>query len=180
MTPKRKFPALASLALALVCACTDGADTGGRSAVVACAEPGDSAIAAAVHVFVDSVVPRPTRFLASVGDGTTLPAAGQAVLRSRGPTYLYPEDSTQRQAVRDRLAEVGDFATLLVRYRGVERVDDDDAVVRLDGAFVGGNMDGIEVPPREVELVCNVGVWREVTAEADAEDTAPSSPADSA
>lgn len=122
----------------LILACSGGGEarksasaSGGR-----CGTPGDSVVARAVTEFVKQVVPTPQRFLASAASDSAIPDAARAALQDRGPTYLYPPDSTLRAKVREKLVSVGDYTALAVVYYGTDRPADSAAVVRVGGHFV--------------------------------------------
>lgn len=122
----------------LLVACGDGGGerrsasaSGGR-----CGAPSDTVVARAVTEFVKQVRPTPQRFLASAASDSAIPDLARAALQDRGPTYLYPPDSTLRAKVREKLISVGDYTALAVVYYGTDRPADSAAIVKLGGHFV--------------------------------------------
>jgi hypothetical protein len=128
---------------------------------------GGEAVRVAVSEYIKRARPTPQRFLSSVGAGSTpMPEAGFRALKDRGPTYLYPPDSTGQATVKAKLAEVGSYASLLVTYGGTQiRADGNEATVRLGGQYVGAEQDGIVAPTRAVRLRCEGATWVVVDAE---------------
>lgn len=133
-----------------------------------CADPTVALVAPAVDAYVPSVVPKPRRFLIASGTDSALPGGAESRLQQFGPTYVFPADSALRQRVLARLDSIaedyGDMPTLLVTYRGVERVGDNQAVVRLGGYFLSGSPKG-SVAHRAVQFVCDTARWNVVEAE---------------
>lgn len=147
------------VAAAGLAACSDGSNEGRGASARRCRTTTDSAIAVAFTRYVGSVDPKPMRFVFPVGQGDTLPSAGRQALQSIGPTYLYPTDTAKQQVVEDKLKSVGDFPTLLVHYRGLQRDSDSTAVIRLGGEYVSGSADGLRAPSRLIHLACRNGAW---------------------
>ena len=105
------------------------------------------------------VDPYPQRFLVAAGTDSALPEKGVLALQDKGPTYFFPADTIQRGKVREKLAEVGSFHTLLVTWKGAERVDT-TAMVRLGGTYIGAASDGRAAPVRTMRFVCDSTGWR--------------------
>ena len=104
--------------------------------------------------------PYPQRFLVAAGTDSALPEKGVLALQDKGPTYFFPPDTVQRGKVRDKLAEVGSFHTLLVTWKGAERASDTTAVVRLGGTYIGASSEGKIAPVRTIHFTCDSTGWR--------------------
>jgi hypothetical protein len=145
-----------------VTACGDGR-VGGN-----CAEPTTALVPAAMDTYLAAVQPTPRRFLIAAGTDSAIPSVGESRLQRRGPTYVFPADPALQKRVLSRLDSVagvyGDMPTLLVTYRGLQRVGKHQAVVRLGGYFLGGVNDG-KVAHRAVQFVCDTARWNAVRAE---------------
>jgi hypothetical protein len=147
--------------VALVAACGGGGSADGdREASAACAADTGARVATAVTDFLKTAQPTPQRYLTAVGTDSALPEPGLQVLQGKGPTYFYPADSVQQGKVREQLASVGDFNTILVVFRGVTQPSPDSAVVRLGGHYVGGKADGQSYGPRSYSFACDSAGWR--------------------
>jgi hypothetical protein len=146
------------LGMASLAACAGG---DGRSARTArCRVPGDSAAVAATLGYLRGLMPTPQRFLVAAGTDSGVPEPVRLALQGKGPTYYYTGTEAQRKAVRDKLASVGGYTTLLVVYRGIRVVDDTSAVARFGGWYVGGQHDGKAATPRAVHLSCTPTGWQ--------------------
>ncbi len=119
----------------------------------------------AVAEYLKKVTPPPKRFLVSVGTDSALPDGARQALQDKGPTFLYPANPEQQITVRKQLAAKGNFPTLLLSYRGVRRLADTRAVVRLGGHFVGGMEDGLAAPAGAVYFQCDTARWHVARAE---------------
>ena len=106
------------------------------------------------------VDPYPQRFLVAAGTDSALPEQGVLALQDKGPTYFFPADTIQRRKVREKLAEVGSFHTLLVTWKGAERASDTTMVVRLGGTYVGASSEGKVAPVRTLHFSCDSTGWR--------------------
>lgn len=148
---------LASLA---ACAAGDGRQGASRGRPAHCRPPGDSAAVAATLGYLRGLMPTPQRFLVAAGTDSGVPDAVRAALQNKGPTYYYFGTEAQRKSVRDKLASVGSYTTLLVVYRGTRAVDDTGAVARFRGWYVGGQHDGKAATPRAVYLSCTSTGWQ--------------------
>ncbi|HET7585671.1 MAG TPA: hypothetical protein VFK13_12225 [Gemmatimonadaceae bacterium] len=146
-------------------ACAEG---GRQRSLVACNDPRDSVFHLAASDYLDSVNPKPRRFLEATNADSTLPAGARQAMQDIGPTYLYPPDSAQRALVLTRLKSYGSVPTLLLSYRGSQRPARDSLVVSFEGMWVGGADDGKKVPPSTARFHCNDGVWERDAAAAPA------------
>ncbi|HEX5831665.1 MAG TPA: hypothetical protein VFY16_11840 [Gemmatimonadaceae bacterium] len=155
-----RLPAtIAALALGALSACTGGGDAprGAARTSVACPDPSNVAVRVAVEEFVGRPSPKPLRFLAPTSD--PLPDEAMRALQNKGPTYLFPPESSAQAPVRAKLDEVGAWPTLLVHFHGV-REEEGGVVVTLSGRYVGGAEEGREVPRTEVRLTCDASGWK--------------------
>lgn len=136
-----------------------GGDAGRGAAASACAEPSPSELLdSAVRSYIAGRSPTPLRFLTAVGTDSAMPNAGMLVLQDKGPTYLFPADSTSQAKVRERLNEAA-WASLLVTYHGIESTGEDAATVRLGGTWVSGELDGQSAGHEDVGFICREGSW---------------------
>jgi hypothetical protein len=135
-----------------------------------CDEPTTALVPAAMDTYLAAVQPTPRRFLTAAGTDSAIPAVGESRLQRRGPTYVFPADPALQKRVLSRLDSVagvyGDMPTLLVTYRGMQRIGENQAVVRLGGYFLGGVNDG-KIAHRTVQFVCDTAKWNPIRAEAE-------------
>ena len=154
---------LSGLALFAAIACSGGGSADGKPKVVkagACREPDAKLVATAVPEFVRTAQPRALRYLVPATSDTSLPEEGRAALQMKGQTFLYPNDTTQRTQLINRLSDAGEFATMLVAYKGVRLVTPDSAVVEFAGHYIATR--GVPASPSiqgEVPFVCQT-VWK--------------------
>ncbi|MFL5580682.1 MAG: hypothetical protein ACJ8AO_09920 [Gemmatimonadaceae bacterium] len=125
-----------------------------------CAPASDGALAPAVLAYIKLASPTPQRFLVASGTDSALPEAGLRALQSKGPTYFYPADERLRAQVKKRMADIGEYASLLVTMKEARAVGDTEAIVRLRGWYVGGKHDGRSSPLRTVHLACDTTGWQ--------------------
>lgn len=168
MTVFRARPFLAlAIALGALTACESGPD------MIACPTPTVNLTQLAAVAYVDSLEPTPRKFLFSTlsawGD-SALPEPAAIGLRAKGPSYLYPPDSSMNRQVRDRLVASGPFSGFLPFYHGMQVHGDTAVDFTFSGRFVTGSYDGLVLPHKAVRLVCDglTGTW-----------TTPKAPADS-
>lgn len=143
------------LPLAFACSGGDGSRKTSSASGGRCRAPSDSTVARAVTEFVKQVSPTPQRFLATAASDSAIPDLARAALQDRGPTYLFPPDTTLRRKVVEKLISVGDYTALAVVYRGTDRPDNEHTVIRLGGHFVDV---GKGVPPSvsgSMEFACD-------------------------
>jgi hypothetical protein len=117
------------------------------------------AVTLAVTEYVKTAMPRPQRFLYSVGTDSALPDPAIRALQDRGPTYLFPGAAEMQAAVRAQLHDKGDYTTMLVVLRDATR-SDSTVAVRVDGHYVGGEEDGKPGGARRLVAACSGGRWR--------------------
>lgn len=133
-----------------------------------CDEPTTALVPTAMDTYLAGMKPTPRRFLIAAGTDSAIPAAGESELQRRGPTYVFPADPGLQKRVLRRLDSIsgvyGDMPTLLVTYRGVRRVGEGQALVRLGGYFLGGRNDG-KIAHATVGFMCHGARWKAVRAE---------------
>lgn len=169
MSQHRKFSTrlVLMLMLAGTPACGGGEQGTAKAAAGRCGPLSDDAVGIAVTEYVKQASPTPQRFLFAAATDSTLPDAAVAALQNKGPTFFYPPDSAQQVKVREQLAAVGGYATLLVVRRPAPAPSDTLAVVRLGGHYVGGEIDGAVATSRQLGFRCDVRSrqWRFVRSE---------------
>ena len=161
MTTIRGTSMLAIAAVAT--ACSGGGESGGGARTVArgdCPAPGNALVAMAAKEYVERMTPTPRRFLLAVGGDTALPEAAKQVMQDKGPTYLFPADTTAQQQIKDRLAGAGEWPALLVTYHGVNQDTEDRASVRLAGHWFIGELDGTRAPAQRIVFACDSARWK--------------------
>lgn len=153
------------LGLAVVTvACSSGDSGGGGERRTAargdCPVPGNALVASAAREYIERMNPKPMRFLLAVGGDTALPEAARQVMQDRGPTYLYPADSSAQAQIRDRLKGAGDWPALMVTHHGTRQDTDERAIVRLGGHWVVGDLDGTRAPAQSIIFACDSARWK--------------------
>lgn len=112
-----------------------------------------------VRDFIMSQDPTPQRFLYIPGTDSAPPDAGLLALQDKGPTYMYATSGDQQAVVKTKLTSIGDYASLLVAYHGMQRKDAQHATIRLSGTYIAGKADGKTVPVQEYPLQCDSSGW---------------------
>lgn len=163
MRTSRTFPVLAVLLLSVAAACGGSGDTAGgdrpSSSVIRCPEPGDSVLYNAVRAYVRQLEPRPVRFVMVPGGNEALPGAARAAMQQIGPTFMWPADTALQTKTRAMLKERGQFTTMLLAFKGMERTGRDEVVVRFGGTYIGGDLDGRQAPLGAVTFGCDRARW---------------------
>lgn len=164
-----------ALTLALAVACGGGSDrdatnanTSGKeqaasasAAMPSCTNADTTPVSLAVRDFVTKASPAPQRYLSAAGTDSAVPEDGFKVLQDKGPTYYYSSDSVAQRKIREKLADVGPFASMLVVYKGQTATDGGRSVdVRLGGHYVGGELDGKPSTPKRYSIRCDSTGWR--------------------
>lgn len=154
------FAPLVVGAAALLAACSGGDRAAADARIAAreaagCATVDTAAIARkAVTAFLDSVQPKPLRFLYMAGTDSTLPESGQRALQDKGPTYLWPADAKQQPAVKQNLENRGPWNALLVTWKGLVQPTPETARVRIGATWVGPVDDGKQLGVKLVTFEC--------------------------
>jgi hypothetical protein len=127
----------------------------------ACSTVDTTPVGLAVREYITTASPTPQRYLSAAGTDSALPEDGFKVLQDKGPTYFYSSDPKAQQAIKEKLASVGPYASLLVVYKGKTEENDGNVVtVTLGGHYVGGEHDGKEAPVRQFRVTCDSTGWR--------------------
>lgn len=174
---------LCVLSLAVLAACGgDPAARRGDSAAAAlaagptCVSRDTTAVGLAVLDYITTASPHPQRYLSAAGTDSAVPEDGFKMLQNKGPTYFYSSDAKAQQQIKEKLASVGPYASLLVVYHGKTEADNGNTVtVTLGGHYVGGEHDGKPSPTRQITVRCDSTSWRVPDAL-----KAPNAPKDSA
>ena len=151
---------LSGLTLIAALACSGGGSADAKPKPGVCGQPDAKLVATAVPEFVRTAQPRALRYLVPATSDSSLPDAGRTALQMKGQTFLYPNDTTQRTALINRLSDAGEYTTLLVAYKGVRLVTRDSAVVVFAGHYIPTR--GVPAFPSisgEVPFVCQT-VWK--------------------
>ncbi|HYW32157.1 MAG TPA: hypothetical protein VE869_11665 [Gemmatimonas sp.] len=162
--------------LAFTAACSGDSDSGkaggtdgkeraesdaGTNGLAACSKSDTTPLSLAVRDYITRAMPSAQRFLSAMGTDSALPDDGFRVLQDKGPTYFYSSDTTAQRKIREKLAEVGPFGSLLVVYRGQTAAPDGQTVdVRLGGHYVGGQHDGKQLAGKRFSIRCDSTGWR--------------------
>ncbi len=163
MRTSRTFPVV--LALSLVLSACEGRSTDSATgerrlgSAIRCAEPGDSVLYKSVAAYVRQLEPRPVRFVMAPSGTEALPSAARAAMQQIGPTFMWPSDPARQQEMRAMLKERGQFTTMLLSFKGMERTNRDEVVVRFGGRYIGTDMDGREAPLGVVYFACERAQW---------------------
>lgn len=155
-----RFPAVPAVvvAAALMLAACSGGEGKKASSEVACRQSKDSATWRAVVAYTKSADPYPQRFLTAASGDSALPEVGLAALQDRGPTWLFPADSTGRSKVRDRLSD-GAANTLLVYWHGMRPEGDTAMAITLGGRYIGGKYEGTIAREKVYRFTCPDDRW---------------------
>lgn len=127
----------------------------------ACTSRDTTPVGLAVLDYIKAASPTPQRYLTAAGTDSAVPDDGFKVLQDKGPTYFYSSDPKAQQQIKDKLASVGPYASLLVVYRGTDEADNGNRLtVKLGGHYVGGEHDGKPATERRIEVLCDTAGWR--------------------
>jgi hypothetical protein len=142
----------------------DGGADNGKAQVAAgpsCTSRDTTPVSLAVLDYIKSASPTPQRYLSAYGSDSAVPDDGFKVLQDKGPTYFYNSDPKAQQQLKDKLASVGPYATLLVVYRGKDEANNGNLVtVKLGGHYVGGEHDGKPAQEKQIAVRCDSTGWR--------------------
>lgn len=82
-------------------------------------------------------------------------------MQDKGPAYFYSGDTVAQRKIREKLASVGPYASLLIVLRRTATSPNGDTVtMHLGGHYVGGEHDGKVATNRAVTVVCRDSLWR--------------------
>lgn len=139
----------------------------------ACTSVDTTPVGLAVLDYITTATPHPQRYLSAAGTDSAVPDDGFKVLQNKGPTYFYSSDPKAQEQIKEKLASVGPYASLLVVYKGKAEADNGNTVtVTLAGHYVGGEHDGKVAPTRQITVRCDSSGWRLPSSK-----TAPAAPA---
>ncbi len=166
-------PALlfALFASSLAAGCGSAGDSGATSKSAknasgsACVSTDTTPVSLAVRDYISSAFPTPQRYLSAAGTDSALPEDGFKVLQEKGPTYFYGGDSISQRKIREKLASVGPYASLLVLFRGKSEADGGNSVtVQLAGQYIGGEHEGKRAPLKRYAVRCDSTRWKIATS----------------
>lgn len=164
-------PAVFSLLVsALLAACGDGkpapdaASSTDAVIVSSCASARPSAEYVAFLDFIKNTSPAPQRFLTAAGTDSAAPEDGFRAMQDKGPSYFYGGDEAAKQKLKEKLASVGPYASLLIVFRGSTSSTNGDTVsFDLGGHYVGGEHDGKVGESRTMVVACADSAWKVTT-----------------
>lgn len=132
-----------------------------KAATVACRRPDTTALYVAYREYIKAAVPTPQRFLTAAGTDSAAPEDGFRAMQDKGPSYFYGGDSVAKQKIREKLASVGPYASLLIVQRGMTTSAGGDSVtVKLGGHYIGGEHEGKVATSRKVVIICADSSWK--------------------
>lgn len=163
---------LALLTLAILMAC--GGDSKGTAGTVvadatakskACNRGDTTATYLAFREYIKTTVPTPQRFLTAAGTDSAAPDDGFRAMQDKGPSYFYGGDSVAKRKIREKLASVGPYASLLIVHRGTTTTTSGDTVtVHLGGHYIGGDLEGKTAMSKTIVVVCATDAWKVASA----------------
>lgn len=140
----------------------------GAAATSACADLKPSAQYVGFLSYIKETSPTPQRFLTAAGTDSAAPDDGFRAMQDKGPSYFYGGDDAAKEKLKEKLASVGPYASLLIVYRGETTSTNGDTVTyALGGHYIGGEHDGVKAMSRNVVVVCADTAWKAVSAVAD-------------
>ncbi len=157
-----------SLVALLACGGSGAGDDPKRSSAVAdaariasCRRGDTTATYVAYREFIKATTPTPQRFLTAAGTDSAAPEDGFRAMQDKGPSYFYGGDSVAKRQIREKLASVGPYASLLIVHRGSSTSERGDTVtVRLGGHFIGGELEGTVAVTKSVVVACPDSMWK--------------------
>lgn len=176
---RRSIPSISSAALrpaslilivlATAAACGGGRAGGDKAAntvsASACVSTDTTPVTLAVRDYISTASPTPQRYLSAAGTDSAVPDDGFKVLQDKGPTYFYGGDSVAQRKIREKLASVGPYASLLVSFRGRTESDGGNTVVvKLAGQYIGGEHEGKKSPLKTYSVKCDSTHWKIATS----------------
>ena len=133
----------------------------GAVTTASCDRGNPTAAYLAFREYIKTATPTPQRFLTAVGTDSAAPDDGFRAMQDKGPSYFYAGDSVAKKKLREKLAAVGPFASLLIVHRGTKTAATGDTVsVRLGGHYIGGMLDGKTAVSKAIVMVCVVDAWK--------------------
>ena len=161
----------ATFALSLAAGCGNAGESGATkktansASITACVSTDTTPVTLAVRAYIASASPTPQRYLSAAGTDSAVPEDGFKVLQEKGPTYFYGGDSVSHRKIREKLASVGPYASLLVIYRGKSEAEGGKVVtVKLAGQYIGGEHEGKRAPVKSYAVSCDSTRWKIATS----------------
>lgn len=175
MTSRLRLNTFAWCHLLLPALLACGGDTGkskatavadGAAKKTATCNRGDTtAVYVAYREYIKTTAPTPQRFLTAAGTDSAAPEDGFRAMQDKGPSYFYGGDSVAQRKIREKLASVGPYASLLIVHRGTTIVTTGDTVtVRLGGHYIGGSLEGKTATSKGIVVVCATDTWKVASA----------------
>jgi len=154
----------------LLSACSGGGDSAAKTKAAelaagpSCVSRDTTPVSLAVRDFIKTASPTAQRYLSAAGTDSAVPEDGFKVLQDKGPTYFYGGDDAAKAKIREKLASVGPYASLLVVFRGKTEAENGNRVtVRLGGHYIGGEHEGKVAPGKAYEVQCDTTGWKIAT-----------------
>lgn len=151
------------MAAAFVILVACGGKGGGPQPASDCPAFNGPEFATAIDTYVDSLDPEPARFLIYSSGDSALPDAARSELQSKGPTYIFPADSTLQKKQLAELEAKGDFTTLLVLYLG-KQPQGQGTAVRFTGRYMDKDDAGKIAPVKAITFECRDRQWQTTPA----------------
>lgn len=154
------------LPVATVAACGDSGKTSAKAgdektSAAACQKSTPSAVYVAYKEYIKAALPTPQRFLTAAGTDSAAAEDGFRAMQDKGPSYFYGGDSVAKQKIREKLASVGPYASLLIVQRANATSPNGDTVtLRLGGHYIGGEHEGKVATSRTMIVVCADTAWK--------------------
>jgi len=118
----------------------------------------------AYREFIKATTPTPQRFLTAAGTDSAASEDGFRAMQDKGPSYFYGGDSVAQRQIREKLASVGPYASLLIVQRGTTTSAKGDTVtVQLGGHFIGGELEGKAAAGKVIVVACGDSAWTMVS-----------------
>ena len=160
-----RLTTLAAVTLAIAACGGDAAKPAASSTsgavASACQRRDTTAAYVAIKEYIRGTVPTPQRFLTAAGTDSAVPVDGFRAMQDKGPSFYYGSDPVGQKKIRDKLANDGPYASLLIVVRGTTRSRAGDTVtMRLGGHYIGGEHEGKMSTARAVSVVCRDSTWK--------------------
>ena len=143
-----------------------------NASAAACAVADTTALYVAVKEYISTVRPTPQRFLSAAGTDSAVPEDAFKALQDKGPSFFYSSDTAAQRHIREKLAAVGPYASLLVLFKGkTASAAGDSVTVQLGGQYVGGEHEGKRAALGRYVVHCDSSRWTLVTGTLDSSAT---------
>jgi len=128
--------------------------------IAQCRRGDTTATYVAYREFIKATTPTPQRFLTAAGTDSAAPEDGFRAMQDKGPSYFYGGDSVAQRQIREKLASVGPYASLLIVQRASQTSAGGDTVtVTLGGHFIGGELEGKSATSKVIVVACGDSAW---------------------